>query len=430
VRAKKSKWVSVGEWEGGYKRQKVDAETGKPLGKSVFVIEKCIKSDRFHVSTRATDRQAALKHLARFEVDPKGYTPASVVPTTAPRLTTALSLEYHAHQLAQGVTAEWADEMARCLADWIEVVGDKDLRALSLANDLHPALEQWPRRKSQRIKAIKGLFTWLRTVKHTIKNAEDATLDLLVPQAKPEKDRRRKVIDVEIVRRVYRELNWPLNDVLLLLSATAWHVSEARRFVVAGEIVRPPPGRIDGPLAVLVTEHKTGGETRTPLKELVYIECAERLLAIRGDPKRKGALPNRMGFARAMRAACDAAGVTRFGMGVMRHSVLTWGHDLGADFKALAEFAGHKSESTTRRFYVDSKIPTRSIPTVRVDADETPTPASAPLSLAAQRAALEVELAALELKRAQLAAQVIQLDERAPQEAPAVAAGLRLVKGG
>lgn len=356
-----STWKRLDTWQGGYVRQRVDGR-GRPVGQPTYVIERVVSGTRFHVSTRAHDRETAMRHLLRFESNPAAYTPAGTPSEKVVRLTADLIIEYHDHQLAQGLSREWAEEVSRCLAGWVDVIGHLDFRRLSMHQDLKPALDRWPRRKGGRIKALKGFAKWLRTEKGLLRHAEDATLDLRAPQAKPEKWSRRKVVPSEDVGAVLRELGAPFRDILHLLTATAWHVTEVRRFVEAGEIVRLA-GDKDGRLAVLMTRHKGGKITRTPLRYPEHLEVAERLQEqLRGKP-----WPKRMTFARHMRAACERAGVPVFGMGVMRHSVLTWAHERGAEMSALKEFAHHESEQTTRRFYVDLAVPVHQVPVLRLD---------------------------------------------------------------
>jgi integrase len=351
------KWKRVDSWEGGYVRQRVD-ESGKPTGAPVFVIEKEIHGARFHVSTRCTDRQRAMRHLVRFEADPSTYTPAgSDARLPDVRLTAQLVGEYRAFQLEKGITSEWAAEVVRCLADWIDALGPVDLRKVSLHQHLKPALEAWPKRRSQRIKALKGFFKWLRTEKGLIKHAEDATLDLRVPQARPEKFRRRKVVAHEDVQAALLKLKPPFSDILHVLAGTGLHVSEIRRLVLGqGEVVETTKER---PVAVILVRQKSGEMTRARLEYPEYLDSMRRLMA-------RGSFPNRMGLARAMKAACDAAGVPRFGMGVMRHSFLTWAHEDGAEMGALKEAANHRTEATTRRFYVDAAIPVGVLPIRRL----------------------------------------------------------------
>lgn len=346
-------WKKVGKWSGGYVRQLVEA--GQPKGRPVYVIEKRVDGVRFHVSTRCHDRGAAERQLMRFEANPAAYSPAGEAKRAGLYLTADMVQEYGNQQEASGLTGEWVDEVGRCLVNWLDALHGKDLRTLALHRDLKPFIEARRTRKAQHIKALKGLFRWLRQEKGLLKHHEDATLDLRVPQAKPEKWGRRKVVTPEAVQLVLPHLPAPFADVLHLLTATAWHLTEVRRFTQAGEVV-PATGPV---LAVLVTRHKGGELTRTPLQYPEHVETARRLLGLR-------VWPQRMAFARAMRAACAAAGVPYFGMGVMRHSVLTWGAEAGMPIAALAEFAGHKSASTTRRFYVDVASPTNVIPIRRL----------------------------------------------------------------
>jgi len=339
------RWQHVGKWEGGYIRQK---QGGRP----VYVIERVVGGRRFHVSTGASTLGAAVRHLARFEANPSAYSPSGDA-QDALRLSAELVLEYRAHQLQKGLTREWADTAARCLADWTEALGRADLRAVEL-RALRDALGRWPRSQDKHIKALKGFCRWLRQERGLLRHAEDASLDLRVPQYRPEQWKRRKVVPHEDVSAVLRLLPQPIRDMLHLLTATAWHVSEVRRFASAGEIVRPT----HGPLAVLVVRHKSGELHRTPLHHPEHLEAAMRL--------RGASLPSRVTTARQMRRACDEARAPRFGLGVMRHSVLTWAHERGASAQQTSEFAGHKSTATTRRHYLDLAVPTVSVPVLRL----------------------------------------------------------------
>lgn len=356
-----SSWKHVERWQGGYVRQRVD-DRGRFVGRPTFVIDRVVAGTRFHVSTRAHDLGTAMRHLTRFEANPAGYSPSGMPTEAAVHLGVDLILEYFEHQLAKGQTREWAEEVSRCLGDWADVIGHLDFRRLSLHHDLKPALDTWPKRKAARMKALKGFARWLRTERGLLRHAEDATLDLRVPQARPEKWSRRKIVPPEHVTKVLRVLAAPFRDMLHLLTATAWHVTEVRRFVESGELVRLQPKK-GGPLAVLMTQHKGGSITRTPLQYVEHLEAAERLQKeMQGKP-----WPKRMTIARHMRAACAKAGVPVFGMGVMRHSVLTWAHERGAEMAALKEFAHHESEQTTRRFYVDLAVPVNQVPVLRLD---------------------------------------------------------------
>lgn len=342
-------WVRGRKWEGGYVRQRPDGS------EQTYVIERVVDGWRFHKSTGAGDYGAALKHLARFEANPSRYSAAGDQGGPV-RLTTELIKAFAEHQLGKGLTKEWIDEVWRCLDDWADVLGTKDLRHLDLHRDLKAALAGWPTRRPHRIKALKAFTRWLREELGLLRHADDATIDLKVPQAQPEKWKRRKVVTPQAAVKVLNVLPQPTKDIFHLLSATAWHLSEARRFALDGEIVRVNEG---GVLAVLVTRHKNGELTRTPVKYPEHLEVAMRLRGLKAFPKR-------ITTARHMRKACAAAGVDAFGLGVMRHSVLSWAHDLGADAQATSDFAQHKSKATTKRHYLDLAVPSADVPILRL----------------------------------------------------------------
>jgi integrase len=326
-------------WTGGYVRR---TKRGKP----VYVIERWQGGSRIHVSTGCNTLPAAMKELERFEKDPYGYVPGGNN-SGAVRMTAELILAFRDFQLAKGLTREWTDEVARCLASWAEVVGPRDLRGLDLHRDLKPAIGTWKTRRPHRIKAIKGFYRWMVEERGLISSQQDPTVRLRVPQAKPEKWRKRKVVPFESVQAVYHHLTEVTRDVMLLSSATALHISEIRRFAESGELEAPLE---EGALAVFVVRHKTGGPVKKALRLEEQVEAAKRLRA-------RGGLPKRMTLARHMTAACEAAGVPLFGLGQMRHSVLTWGVKAGASVAEAAQFANHSSETTTKRHYLDLETP-------------------------------------------------------------------------
>jgi integrase len=339
----------VGRWLGGYIRSTSD-------GRKVYVIERWGGGSRWHIATGCSTERAALKELERFEANPSAYRPRGADGEQL-RMTSELVLGYRDHQLRAGVTEEWADEVARCLVEWMRALGTRDIRSLDLHRDIKPALANWTARVPHRIKALKGFFRWLRVERGLVSRQQDATIDLLVPQAKPEKHRRKKVVPPEDVQAVLKHLKQPTRDVLHLLTATAMHLSEIRRLVESGEIVEPMNG--EGVLAVLITRHKSGDLTKTPLIYPEHVEAARRL-------KARGCLPKRMTLARHMKSACETAGVPKFGLGQMRHSVLTWGVEKGASLEQAADFAHHRSKATTAKFYVDLAVPKAPIPILRL----------------------------------------------------------------
>jgi site-specific recombinase XerD len=357
---------TVPGWPGNVHRQK--------NGLDLFIIERKVRGRRYHVSTGAHTLTAALKQLERFEASPAEYDPRGGDGERL-ELTAKLIDEWKAHQLAKGNTRVYVRDQARKMGAWLLKLNSADLRKLTLRH-LREGLQGLSARK-HRIIAIKSFFAWLRTEKGLITTAQDATLDLKVPQASPEKHRRRKVVPWQDVEAVLAHLTataaaeaWRprarddrlepgedlrrRRDCLLLLTATGWHVTELQRFIRGGELLRQASGDV---LAVLVVRHKGGELARTPIVHREHLEAAERLRAAGKAPRN---------LEKQHRAACLAADVPVFGLGVMRHSVATWAVEAGATPEAVARFLGHKDSRTTKRFYVDVAVPTNVIPLRRI----------------------------------------------------------------
>jgi integrase len=358
---------TVPGWPGYVRRQR--------NGTWVFIIERMMRGRRFHVSTGATTITAARAQLERFQADPTNYDPRGSEAAGTLRLTDELIAEWEAFSLAKGNGGPYTRDHGRKLLMWALRLNGADLRKLTLQR-LRACLEGLGARK-HRIIALKSFFTWLRTEKGLLTTAQDATLDLPVPQSSPEKHRRRKVVAWQLVERLLAHWSeraeaerWcprrrddrlqpgddaqRRRDCLLLLTATGWHVTELLRFIRGGEVVRQAKGDAQ---AVLVVRHKGGELTRTPVVHREHLDAAERLRAAGHAPRN---------IEKKHRAACVAAGVPPFGLGVMRHSVATWAHEAGAAPELIAQFLGHKDARTTKRFYIDLAVPTNVIPLRRV----------------------------------------------------------------
>lgn len=323
-----------------------------------YRIEKKINGRRFHFSTRCSTLRAALKQLERFEDDPLHYTPLGEPDHSGLTMSAELILEYFDYQTkVRQTTGHHARLCGRCLTRIAEQLGGKDLRTLTLKDDVKPALNNIPLGKHN-IVALKGFMRWLRKEKHLLTSAQDCTIDLAVPQTTPEKWRRRKVATQEQVRAMAEHLPERYRDVLNLLCATGWHLTEMERFVRSSDSqLIVPPKKKGNPLAVLVVRHKTGDLTRTPISNPKQLESIKRLKAAKTVPR---------WIRRTFREACEKAGVEPINPGSMRHSVLTWAVEAGADPAKVAQFAGHKNVRTTMRFYVDVAVPTNAIPTMNI----------------------------------------------------------------
>lgn len=335
-------------WDGGYIRAEAD-------GRRTWVIEREVGGERFHLSTRCHSERAAYEALKRFEADPRAYR-AEMAGDSRPAarlvLTAELVLQYRQHMLSRDnpATPRHAREMAHRLSEWVEDLAGRDIRQVQL-QELKALVAARRTCKQHRIIAIKGFCTWLRQELCVLDRREDPTLDLVVPQAVPEKQRRRKAVEVARVRAALKELPADYQDCLVVMASTGIHVTELERFVRRpdSELARGR-GRV---LAVLVTRHKSGDWTRTPLVDPDVVDAAARLRA-------RGAVPRRMN--EELRAACERAGVKPFTFGVMRHTVGTWAVERGALPAEVKEFFHHADDRTTRRFYVDAAMPTNVVP--------------------------------------------------------------------
>lgn len=332
-------------WPGGYIHRQKD-------GRDLFIIEREMGGKRFHVSTRTHSLRAAMKHLERFEADPQGYSPAGVAAEEPILLNRQRAEEFYAWQISKGTTRKHAKEVGHRLGAWMEDLAGLDLRRVTLRDHIIPALEKRGTMRGARISTIKAFYGWLRKVQHVLSSADDCTQDLPVPQARPEKRIRRKAQSLETLRVVLPRLAPTVADCLVLTAATGWHWTELRRFARApeSEIVRAQRGDT---LAVLVTRHKGGEMTRTPVEDPDVLAAAERIRA-------RGAVPSKHND--ALRAACVAAGVPPFTFGVMRHTVGTLSVEEGGDPQSVSEFLGHKDKRTATKFYIDVAVPTVSVP--------------------------------------------------------------------
>lgn len=330
-------------WEGGYiHRQK--------NGKRLFVIERQIGQDRFHVSTRQHTERDAYREFERFKADPVAYVndmKHGRRDRDALCLTTELYLEFRDWLLSRDrpTTTKYANEMAHRLREWTEDLSGRDLRRLDLAH-IDTVLERRATCRQHRIIALKSLMAWLRKKKYLIKREHDVTLDLTVPQAVPEKHKRRKAVPVEDFRAALRALAPVYRDCLYLLGRTGWHVTELERFARAPQSrIAPGAGNV---LAVLQVLHKTGKTTRTSITDPEALSAAKRI-------RERGELPRRMNA--TLKRACAAAGVTPFTFGVCRHSFATWAIEAGNDPARVADFIDHADKSTTLAFYADVAVP-------------------------------------------------------------------------
>jgi integrase len=330
-------------WLGGFIRE---TKGGRP----VYVIEKRIAGRLFKRSTRCHTEKAALDQLRKFEGDPGGYVERLM-------LTDALIFEYRDWQLdVAGNSHEWAHTSANMLADWMEVIGETDLRQLT-APKVKTMLASFTTSQPARMTVLKGFFTWLRKERGLLKHHEDPMPDVRIPERKSAKEQgRARDVPFETALAVYKQLRADVKDVLQLLSGTGWHLSEVGRFAEKGEIRKDPTGKSK---AVLVVWHKRQEHAVTGLSNPAHIAAAKRL-------REQGWILSRGRLAELMRFANDAANIPedeRLHLGDMRHCVGTWSVELGEDMGTVARAFNHESEKMLRRHYVRHAVPRATIKT-------------------------------------------------------------------
>lgn len=303
----------------------------------------------FHVSTRCRTERAALEQLARFESDPNNYDPRGTPrrEDSAVRITAELIDDYERYQVdVRRNTKPHAASVAEYLAHWMVALDGRDVRTLR-ATDFRQMLGEWKTAKRYRAGAIKGFMRWLREERGLITGAEDGARDFRIPKATPAKLRRKRALDFRQVEAALAMLRGPTRDVLRVLMATGLHVTELRRFAAEGELFGPTPeNAAAGVLANLAMKHKSGQLHVVALRQQDAVDAAERL-------KKAGRLPANEQLRVEVFAACDAASVERFGLGVIRHSVATWLAEKGVALAQIADFLGHRSPRTTAAFYRD-----------------------------------------------------------------------------
>jgi hypothetical protein len=337
-------------WLGGFVRRTV-------RNKPVFVIEKRIGGRLFKASTRCHTEDAALRELRKFEANPFAYRPGAAGLV----LTKELVLEHVDWQMAPApLGAEnsraWALSCGNFLVAWLEALDGRDLRHVS-STDVKALLKTWTTSLPARIVALKGLYTWLRKEKGVLKHHEDPMPDVRIPERHAAKETATGARDVPFdrVQKVYRHLRRDVRDVLFLLTATGWHLSEVRRFAEAGEIRKDPTGKH---LATLVTFHKRREYAVAGLVHQEHLEAAKRLRAA-------GTMLSDSTLAGLMRSANRKAGVARderqVYLGDMRHSVSTWAIEAGDSMENTAKALNHSGEKMLRRHYVRHAVPRATI---------------------------------------------------------------------
>lgn len=169
-------------------------------------------------------------------------------------------------------------------------------------------------------------------------------------------EKARQIVKVDHYHAVLDELKQPTRDVLLLLAATGWHLTEVKRFVSDGQVhpVKGPKFK-----AVLFTPRKRSGFTeffRTGLVDDEQVEAAKRLHAFRRckDWWPRDMLKQlRQGIADANAKRSSEDQIPPFSFGQMRHSVVMWMLERGASSSQVAAFFGFEQRPERFFFHID-----------------------------------------------------------------------------
>jgi hypothetical protein len=326
----------------------------------VFVIEKRIGGTKFHRSTHCTVLRAALKQLERFEADPANYMPQGVaVADDALVLTLPAIDEFHAWHL-QKVSKEWALDVRRLLIQWANHFKGKDMRKLSRVADIDTHLKGATQRH-HRVAALKAFAKWARKTER-LKRTEDVTLDLEVPKVGAADEA--KDMEWSLVVETFQHLDAYMRDVVQVLAATGWHLSELRRFASDGVLRERNDNDEPEVVGVIGAVHKNSLLKRREDKHFTSLVHAEHLEAARRIRDRghiidRGALRKRM--LRAAKAATlarreldpKAPAAPTVNLGAFRHSVTTWLSQQGLSDAQVAKYVGHSSEAMAKRHYIN-----------------------------------------------------------------------------
>lgn len=312
-------------------------------GRKTFHIQRMINGRRFAVSTRCTNLRSAMTALAAFEADPECWRPGNGMAAKRLTLDDALIDAFYRWSLTKKRnTPDWVAVQKAMLEWWRDKLKGRDLRKVTLREDVIPALQGMKRQKA-RIAVLKVLYTYLRKVTHALTAAEDPTLDLSVPQAKVAQHSRSKVISIEDEAKLLAALDDDWSDRIRLLSATGMHVTELVRFRESGTI-----DYRDGAYHLVRPWTKAGGQHRIAATADTAA-IAKRVLA--ADLITEDAVQN------AFRRARVKAGLPKgIGPGMFRHTLATRMVEAGATPESVAAYLHHRSKQTTLKFYASLAV--------------------------------------------------------------------------
>jgi integrase len=344
----------TGRWQGGRTYETSD-------GRTVFVIERMRHGRRYTTPLDVGTKREALAELALFERDPDAYTTrvadAGLRASEVVRMEAALVGRFLEYLAREQRTERYRKNTRYYLSQWAEALAGRDLRTVTL-QDLKRALVRWPKAYKARVIAIKTFLSYVREVEALVTPAQDPTLALKVPPARPGKKLKERAYDLKVVDRFYRATdNQAVRDVLLVLAKTGLHGTELSR-IARGEaevLVLPDQGAITATIRFV---HKSG-EEHVQSVDAQTLAAVQRLV-------RRGQIPVDAFLRKHMRVAGKKLGEEPILLGRLRHCFITWAQDVGVELKpksagvplaTVAAIVGHKSAKTTRLFYTGFRVP-------------------------------------------------------------------------
>lgn len=329
-------WITVEGWSGRV------WEAAK--GKRTFYIRQVRDGKRYDVTTGKSTLRAAMDELNKFDKDPEKYgQPANRVV-----LCEQLIVKYGRWCVEQAerpnTDARWVEIKQSYLRWWMEYFDGKPLTSITLARILD-GLDGQPGR-ANRIKAIKHLYSYLRQTDQITADQDPTLKTLSVPQCKPEQDvtGKSKVIPEEDFRKALPLMHPVLADMCRLQAGTGCHISEALRFMKNGHVDEDRAG-----LPLLAWRHKGGHIHRQEVSKGVA-EVAKRLL---------GKSVPEANLHRAIKNACEKAGVTPWTPGRFRHTFATNAVNSGVPAHQVALALGHRGSVTTLKWYATTAVAPR-----------------------------------------------------------------------
>lgn len=348
--AKKEKWL------GGYSRVGVRGRT--------FVIERWIDGVHWHVSTKCRTERAALKELEKFEADPRGYRKARSAKTQSAAMTPELIAEYLADMERRDLDPPYIKQHKVYLGQVMVQLAGADLARTTFI-ELREAIERcgspdFPGATRARQRAIKSFCKWMRREKGLLNRQNDPSLDLAVSHAIPEKNRRTKAMDLEVVEKTIALMPPDVADFAIVLAATGLHVRELQRLHEGqGGLYEPAEWqRTEGVVLVLVVLHKRGTKHAVAITDPAAADAARRLMARKECPT-KGRMSKQVKLINAKTGL-------KFSMGWLRHSVATWLAKKRVPEQDIANQLGHADTKMVRSTYIDLGIGAHPVPIPRL----------------------------------------------------------------